>query len=330
QQDAAPVPVREARAREALAPKAAPPAVRPAQLPPDLAAFAGRRPEAARVAELLDARSATAKAMPIVMIDGMPGAGKTALAVHCAHALAGRFPDGQLYVNLRGFDPGGAVNPTEALRGFLEALGMPPQRVPADLSGQSAMFRSLLARQRVLVVLDNARDDDQVRPLLPGSPGSMVIATSRNCLNGLVASDGAELLTLDVFSPGDAREALAVRLGAERVAAEPDATADIVALSGRLPLALALVAARAAVPARRHRGRAARGAGQPRRLQRQRATRRARGLLLVLPDAQPGRRPPVPAAVPAPRSGHLADRGREPGRRAAPASQGPAVRADVG
>ena len=246
QQDAAPVPVREALAREALAPKAAPPAVRPAQLPPDLAAFAGRRPEAARVAELLDARSATAKAMPIVMIDGMPGSGKTALAVHCAHALAGRFPDGQLYVNLRGFDPGGAVNPTEALRGFLEALGMPPQRVPADLSGQSAMFRSLLARQRALVVLDNARDDDQVRPLLPGSPGSMVIATSRNCLNGLVASDGAELLTLDVFSPGDAREALAVRLGAERVAAEPAATADIVALSGRLPLALALVAARAA------------------------------------------------------------------------------------
>jgi DNA-binding SARP family transcriptional activator/tetratricopeptide (TPR) repeat protein len=241
QQDAA-----AADAREAHPLQAAPPVVRPAQLPPDLAAFAGRRPEAARVAELLDARPESAKAMPIVMIDGMPGSGKTALAVHCAHALADRFPDGQLYVNLRGFDPGGAVDPTEALRGFLEALGVTPQRVPADLNGQAAMYRSLLARQRVLVVLDNARDDAQVRPLLPGSPGCMVIATSRNCLNGLVASDGAQLLTLDVFSPGDAREALAVRLGADRVATEPDATAEIVSLSGRLPLALALVAARAA------------------------------------------------------------------------------------
>jgi DNA-binding SARP family transcriptional activator/tetratricopeptide (TPR) repeat protein len=242
----APGPADRGGAREGVLARAAPPAVRPAQLPADTAAFAGRRPEAARVADLLAARPLDAQAMPIVMIDGMPGSGKTALAVHCAHALAGHFPDGQLYVNLRGFDPGGAVSPTEALRGFLDALGMPPQRVPADLDGQAAMYRSLLDGQRVLVVLDNARDDAQVRPLLPGAPGCMVIATSRNCLNGLVTSGGAQLLTLDVFTPGDAREALAVRLGAERVAAEPDATAEIVALSGRLPLALALVAARAA------------------------------------------------------------------------------------
>ncbi len=225
---------------------AAAPVIRPAQLPADLAAFAGRRREVARVSELVEPQLRAGKTMPIVMIDGMPGAGKTALAVHCAHAVARHFPDGQLYVNLRGFDPGGAVSPTEALRGFLEALGMPPQRVPADVDGQAAMYRSLLARQRVLVVLDNARDDAQVRPLLPGSPGCMVIATSRNCLNGLVASDGAQLLTLDVFSPGDARAALAVRLGATRVAAEPDAAEEIASLSGRLPLALALVAARAA------------------------------------------------------------------------------------
>jgi DNA-binding SARP family transcriptional activator/Tfp pilus assembly protein PilF len=227
-------------------PTAAHPVVRPAQLPADLAAFAGRRPEVGRVSALLDANPRGAKTMPIVMIDGMPGSGKTALAVHCAHALADRFPDGQLYVNLRGFDPGGVVCTGEALSGFLEVLGMPPQRIPADLDGQAAMYRSLLASQRVLVVLDNARDDAQVRPLLPGSPGCMVIVTSRNCLNGLVASDGAQLLTLDIFSPGDAREALAVRLGADRVAAEPDATEEIATLSGRLPLALALVAARAA------------------------------------------------------------------------------------
>ena len=240
------LPAGRDRSRRTDIPAAAHPVVRPAQLPADLAAFAGRRPEVARISELLGASPQATKTMPIVMIDGMPGSGKTALAVHCAHALADRFPDGQLYVNLRGFDPGGAVCAAEALQGFLEVLGMPPQRVPADLDGQAAMYRSLLASQRVLVVLDNARDDAQVRPLLPGSPGCMVIVTSRNCLNGLVASDGAQLLTLDVFSPRDAREALAVRLGAGRVAAEPDAAEEIVALSGRLPLALALVAARAA------------------------------------------------------------------------------------
>ena len=221
------------------------PAVRPAQLPADLAAFAGRRPETGYVAELVPLRPRSARGMPIVVIDGMPGAGKSALAVHCAHSVADRFPDGQLFVDLRGFGSRQAVSPSEALRGFIAALGVPPERVPADLDGQAALYRSLLAGQRLLVVLDNARDDAQVRPLLPGTPGCAAIVTSRNCLNGLVASDGARLLTLDVFSPSDAREALRVRLG-ERVAAEPDAAEELVSLSGRLPLALALVAARAA------------------------------------------------------------------------------------
>jgi tetratricopeptide (TPR) repeat protein len=183
--------------------------------------------------------------MPIGAIDGMPGAGKTTLAVHWAHLVAGRFPDGQLYANLRGFDLSGPLSPAQALRGFLAALGMPPQRIPVGLDGQAALFRSLLSGQRVLVVLDNARDTDQVRPLLPGSPGCMVIVTSRNRLTGLVATDGAQPLTLDVFSVADARETLARRLGAGRVAAEPTAADEIIALSGRLPLALALVAARA-------------------------------------------------------------------------------------
>jgi DNA-binding SARP family transcriptional activator len=219
-------------------------AVRPAQLPADLAAFAGRRAEVARVSALLEEPAAAA--MLIGAIDGMPGAGKTTLAVHWARLVADRFPDGQLYVNLRGFDPGGTLGPAEALSGFLPALGVAPQQVPADLDGRAALYRSLLAGQRVLVVLDNARDEAQVRPLLPGAPGSMVIVTSRNRLTGLVASDGASLLTLDVFSPADAREALTRRLGAARAAAEPAAVEEIIARSGRLPLALALVAARAA------------------------------------------------------------------------------------
>jgi DNA-binding SARP family transcriptional activator/tetratricopeptide (TPR) repeat protein len=222
-----------------------PPAVRPAQLPADLAAFAGRRAEAGYVSELLPFQRQAPQGMPIVVIDGMPGAGKSALAVHCAHSVADRFPDGQLFVDLRGFGSREAVSPSEALRGFIAALGVPPERVPTELDGQAALYRSLLAGQRVLVVLDNARDEAQVRPLLPGSPGCAAIVTSRNCLTGLVAGDGARLLTVDVFSPADAREALDVRLG-ERVAAEPDAAEELVSLSGRLPLALALVAARAA------------------------------------------------------------------------------------
>jgi DNA-binding SARP family transcriptional activator len=216
--------------------------VRPAQLPADLAAFAGRRAEVARVSALLEEPAASA--MVIGAIDGMPGAGKTTLAVHWAHLVADRFPDGQPYVNLRGFGPGGALGPAEVLSGFLIALGVTPQQVPADLDGRAALYRSLLAGQRVLVVLDNARDVAQVRPLLPGSPGCMVIVTSRNRLTGLVASDGAWMLTLDVFSAADAREALARRLGADRVVAEPAAVDEIIAASGRLPLAL--VAARAA------------------------------------------------------------------------------------
>jgi DNA-binding SARP family transcriptional activator/tetratricopeptide (TPR) repeat protein len=221
------------------------PLVRPAQLPADLAAFAGRRAETAYVSELLTPQAA--QPIPAVVIDGMPGAGKTALAVHCAHAVADRYPDGQLYVNLRGFALGeAAVSPAEALRGFIATLGVPPQRVPSDLDGLAALYRSLLAGQRMLVVLDNARDDDHARPLLPGAPGCAAIVTSRNCLTGLVARDGARLLSLDVFSPAEAREALSVRLGADRVTTEPEAAAEIASLSGRLPLALALVAARAA------------------------------------------------------------------------------------
>jgi DNA-binding SARP family transcriptional activator len=216
----------------------------PAQLPADLATFTGR---AAEVAYLLDRYAQGRDAVVICAIDGMAGVGKTALAVYVAHRVADRFPDGQLYVNLRGFDPSGqAVTPGEAVRRFLDALGVPTERIPVDVDAQAALYRSTLAGRRMLVVLDNARDSAQVRPLLPAAPGCLVLVTSRNQLTGLVAADGAHPINLDVLSVGEARELLARRLGEQRIAAEPDAVEQIVARCARLPLALALVAARAA------------------------------------------------------------------------------------
>ncbi|WP_432894296.1 tetratricopeptide repeat protein [Kribbella sp. CA-245084] len=176
----------------------------------------------------------------------MPGVGKSALAVHWAHQVADRFPAGQLYVNLRGFDPSGSpLPPEQAIHRLLFALGIPSERIPSDVDATASMYRSVLAGRRLLILLDNARDAAQVRPLVPGSPGCLVLVTSRHALTGLVA-DGARQLDLEVLSVGEAREFLARRIGPEWVAAAPDAVADLVAACGRLPLALAVVAARAA------------------------------------------------------------------------------------
>jgi tetratricopeptide (TPR) repeat protein len=191
-----------------------------------------------------------ASAVVIAAISGMAGVGKTALAVHWAHRVVAAFPDGQLYVNLRGFDPGDAVMaPAEAIRGFLDAFGVPPERIPTSPDALAGLYRSLLAGRRVLVVLDNARDSEQVRPLLPGSPGCMAVVTSRERLSSLVVTAGAHPLTLDVFTFSEAREMLLRRLDARRTADGPAATVveQIVARCARLPLALAVVAARAAV-----------------------------------------------------------------------------------
>ncbi|MFD8221577.1 BTAD domain-containing putative transcriptional regulator [Streptomyces sp. NPDC059697] len=219
----------------------------PAQLPLDLPTFTGRRAELDEVLAPLSSEGRSAETVVISAIGGMAGVGKTTLAVHWAHRVTDRYPDGQLYVNLRGFDPSGAVmRPDEAIRGFLDTLGVPPERVPHGLDAQAALYRSMLAGRRFLVLLDNARDSDHVRPLLPGTPGCLTIVTSRNQLSGLVAAHGAHSLTLRPLDTDEARELLIRRLGAERVAAEQEAVAEIIALCAGLPLALACVAARAA------------------------------------------------------------------------------------
>ncbi|MEY2248272.1 BTAD domain-containing putative transcriptional regulator [Streptomyces sp. BF23-18] len=250
-------PSRVARAPEPGPPEPEPPArpappigahaAIPAQLPADLPTFTGREAELERVRALLPGVGDVPATVVIGAIGGMAGIGKTTLAVHWAHEMAGRFPDGQLYVNLRGFDPTGVVvAPDDAIRTFLDALGVPPMRIPAGLDAQAALYRSMLARRRVLVLLDNARDTEQVRPLLPGSPGCLVIVTSRNQLTGLVAAEGAYPLTLDQLTPSESYDLLARRLGTGRPAAEPRAVDEIITRCARLPLALSIVAAHAA------------------------------------------------------------------------------------
>jgi tetratricopeptide (TPR) repeat protein len=221
--------------------------VLPRQLPAAVRHFAGRAVELATMTALVDETTRPAGAAAVLAIEGTAGIGKTTLAVHWAHRVASRFPDGQLYVNLRGFDPTGPVmQPGEALYRFLEALAVPPDQIPAAVEARAALYRSVLAGRRVLVVVDNASDAEQVRPLLPGTPGCLVVVTSRAQLTSLVVNEGAHWLTLDVLAPAEAQELLESRLGKQRLAAEPRAVADIVSRCARLPLALSIVAARAA------------------------------------------------------------------------------------
>ncbi|WP_422736369.1 BTAD domain-containing putative transcriptional regulator [Micromonospora sp. WMMD729] len=210
-----------------------------AQLPPPVPTFTGRAAELAALDALLDRGGA-------VVVSGTAGVGKTALVVHWAHRVAQRFPDGQLYVNLRGFDPAATpTDPMRVLRGFLEALGVPPARMPSDADSMVSRYRTVVAGRRLLVVLDNARDADQVRPLLPGSPDCLVVVTSRDQLVPLVVTESAQPVVLDLLSPDEARDMLVRRLGARPVAEEPAAADDIADRCARLPLALAIVAARA-------------------------------------------------------------------------------------
>ncbi|HLM22203.1 MAG TPA: NB-ARC domain-containing protein, partial [Propionibacteriaceae bacterium] len=219
----------------------------PAQLPHGLSDFTGRVEELNGLHTLLTRGSDADGDVRIITITGTAGVGKTVLAIHWAHQIRSRFPDGQLYVNLRGFDPAAPrLEPSEAIRGFLDAFSVPPQRIPMGFQAQEALYRSLLASRRVLVVLDNAAHASQVRPLLPGARGSLVLVTSRDHLAGLAVTEGARSLVLDLFDAGEAHQLLGRRLGGTRTRAEPEAVAEIIRLCARLPLALAIVAARAA------------------------------------------------------------------------------------
>jgi DNA-binding SARP family transcriptional activator/tetratricopeptide (TPR) repeat protein len=209
----------------------------PAQLPAYAALFNGRDAELGRLAGL------RAEGAAAVVLTGAAGVGKTTLAVHWAHRIRGEFPDGQLYVNLNGYSAAAPTRPLDALAAFLLALGVAPDRVPVDGEQAAALYRSLLADRRMLVLLDNAREPDQLRPLLPGAPGCLTVITSRDRLSGLAARDGAARLTLDVLDQDAAAALLARALGPVRVAAEPAAAAELAAVCGGLPLALRISAA---------------------------------------------------------------------------------------
>ncbi|MDX8141205.1 tetratricopeptide repeat protein [Lentzea sp. BCCO 10_0061] len=209
----------------------------PRQLPAPPAPFAGRQ-------DVLD-QVGTAG---ISVISGAGGIGKSWLALHWAHRNAARFPDGQLFVDLRGFSPGSApMDPAAAVRGFLDALGVEPSRLPADPHAQAAMFRGLVADRRVLLVLDNAADTAQVVPLLPGTGTCAVVVTSRSTLTGLITGHGAHHMSVGTLTADEASSVLTARLGSARVEAEPDAAAELIGRCGGFPLALSIVAGRACV-----------------------------------------------------------------------------------
>ena len=217
----------------------------PRLLPAAPAPFVGRRDELDRLDAALTASTADASVV-VSAIAGTGGIGKTWLALHWAHRHADQFPDGQMFVDLRGFSPDIApMDPAVALRGFLEALGVEPGRVPVAPHARAALFRNLLADRRMLLVLDNAVDTAHVIPLLPGSGTCTVVVTSRNRLPGLITGHGARHLPLDVLSYTEARALLANRLGATRAVAETAAVDRLIALCGGFPLALGIVAAHA-------------------------------------------------------------------------------------
>ena len=211
----------------------------PAQLPADIGDFVGR----AQAVVLVEALLRTAQGVPVVTLAGPPGVGKTALAVHAAHKMRSSFPDGQLYVNLRGYARAAPLTAMDVLPRFLRALGVPPESVPLDQDEQEAMFRSRMTDQQVLLLLDNAANAEQIRPLLPGSPGCAVLVTSRDTLRGLAVSHAASNVRLDVLDDEEAKALLAGMLG-EDVVREQSAAADqLTALCAHLPLALRIAAA---------------------------------------------------------------------------------------
>ncbi|WP_228034838.1 BTAD domain-containing putative transcriptional regulator, partial [Streptomyces spongiae] len=228
--------------RPGPAPAPAPTAVPlPAQLPADVPDFSGRDAELAALDRLLTGTEVSPTAVAVTVVSGTAGVGKTALAVHWAHRTRHRFPDGQLYVNLRGYDPDRPMPPGDALTRFLTVLGVPGDAIPLDVDERASRYRSETAGRRMLVVLDNALSEEQVRPLLPGSSSCAVVVTSRNSLVGLVALNGARRVTLSPLPMPEAVALLRTLVG-PRAAAEPAATAALAEQCARLPLALRIAA----------------------------------------------------------------------------------------
>ncbi|MFI6645788.1 AfsR/SARP family transcriptional regulator [Streptomyces sp. NPDC050504] len=217
----------------------------PAQLPSDLMTFVGRSDELHRLGSVPDPRTAApGPGEAVTVVCGVPGTGKSTLALHWAHRHRHHYPDGQLFADLRGHAPGGPRRPAAVLAAFLRALGEDAERIPADQDEAAALYRTLLTDRRVLVVLDDARDAQQVRPLLPGNGGCTVLVTSRERLTGLTARDGARRLDLAGFTAADGRALLTRVLGPRRPAAEPPGAADaLLAACGGLPLGLGIAAA---------------------------------------------------------------------------------------
>ncbi|WP_421107221.1 ATP-binding protein [Streptomyces sp. NEAU-S77] len=219
---------------------------KPRQLPGDVRGFVNRGQELGGLDAILTDGGGDPVSVRICVLAGTAGVGKTSLALRWAHRAQDRFPDGQLYVNLRGYDPGAPVTPQEALHRFLSALGVPATAIPADLEAGAALYRSLLAGRRVLVILDNAATAGQVRPLLPGAPGCLVIVTSRSRLSGLAIRDGAHTLTLSTLDEPEAVALLSVVTAAYRPEDDRDQLIELARLCARLPLALRIAAERAA------------------------------------------------------------------------------------